>query len=498
MRTCKVVILDEVNCTLVNLHSDHLSYFYEEYGVHAPGYFFNPKFKLGSWDGKIRFFHKTGKTYVALLDDIIPRLQGLQYEIELDDRRESALVLPSEVDQNFFHNMGVTHQSTGEPWIMRDYQVSMVNTLLNYGSGIGLAATGAGKSSMTAAIAKSYELAGNLRSVIIVPDKSLTIQTKQAYQMFKLDVGEYSGTLKDIEHQHVISTWQAMKNNKDLIKTFDVVVVDECHGIQGKVLTDLLNNYGKQIPYRFGVTGTLPKDKADSLAVRVAVGNVRYSIPAHELIDQNVLSDVDIEVIEHDIDLTSQYEDYLTTVDFGSSKVKYSEFKRTFFPDWASETAYAQKHKDRLKWISEFLTETSSQEKGNTLCLVSNIKTGKKLASMIEGSIFLHGKDDAKERKEYYDKFSTHNNMMVIATAQIASTGLDIPRIFNLVFVDIGKSFKRTIQAIGRGLRTAHDKDHVKVFDLCTDFKYSKQHQRDRIKYYKEAKYPYSKKIIKL
>ena len=55
MATVKVKILDEVNCVIIGLRTDHVNYFYEEFGKKAPGFFFNPKFKLGQWDGVIRF-----------------------------------------------------------------------------------------------------------------------------------------------------------------------------------------------------------------------------------------------------------------------------------------------------------------------------------------------------------------------------------------------------------------------------------------------------------
>jgi superfamily II DNA or RNA helicase len=112
------------------------------------------------------------------------------------------------------------------------------------------------------------------------------------------------------------------------------------------------------------------------------------------------------------------------------------------------------------------------------------------------GSVFLYGKDKTKERRKIYDLFKTHDNLIVIATVKIAGTGLDIKRIFNLMFIDGGKSFIRIIQAIGRGLRKAPDKESVDVTDICSDLKYGRRHLRDRIKFYNEAKYPHKKTTI--
>ena len=44
--------------------------------------------------------------------------------------------------------------------------------------------------------------------------------------------------------------------------------------------------------------------------------------------------------------------------------------------------------------------------------------------------------------------------------------GINIPRIFNLVLIEPGKSFVRVIQSIGRGIRKAKDKDHIQIWDI--------------------------------
>lgn len=491
---CKIKILDEVNCVFTGLHPDHLGYFYEEYGAFAPNYFFNPKFKLGSWDGKIRYFHKTGKTYVNLLDDIIPRIMGLGYKLELEDHRQSHPVHPDPIDENFLSHV-ITE--SGDSWIMRDYQVNMVNALIAAGGGVGIAGTGAGKTSMTAALALAYERAGNLRSIIIVPDKNLTDQTRREYDFFGLDVGEYSGDNKDLDHQHIVSTWQSLQNNPKIIQSFDVIIVDEAHGLKGNVLTKLLNEYGKDIPYRFGVTGTIPKAETDAMAVKVAVGVVRYEKPAHELIDEGHLAKLHIDVMQLSSNLRPQYERYLKEVEREDTPpMSYKSFKDNYFPDWTSEKQFMQSDEKRLQWIAEYID--IKREEGNVFCLVDGIRFGKKLAAMIPNAEFLHGSDKMAVRKEIYAKFKENDNLVVLATVQIASTGLDIKRIFNMMSIDAGKSFVRIIQTIGRGLRKADDKDYVHFTDICSDQKYSKKHLRERIRFYDEAKYPHKKHLVDL
>ena len=149
-----------------------------------------------------------------------------------------------------------------------------------------------------------------------------------------------------------------------------------------------------------------------------------------------------------------------------------------------------------MEWIKMYIEAKRDMGKGNVFCLVDGVNFGKKLAKLIPGAVFVHGKDKKKARKEVYQLFKDNDNLVVIATVHIASTGLNIKRIFNLMFIDVGKSFIRVIQTIGRGLRKAPDKDHVDVTDICTDLKYGKKHLRERVKFYNEAKYPHKKRKI--
>lgn len=493
-RLAKVVIVDEVNCVIAGLSPDHISYFYEEYACRAPNYFFNPKFKLGQWDGKIRYFHKTGKTYVYLLETIVPQLTGLGYKIDLQDNRTSVVPTPPPVDKDIFKNF--VHPDTQKPIELRSYQMNSVNSAIAANGGVIIAGTGAGKTIICATLCEVYGRY-NIRTMTIVPSKDLIEQTAAEYQVCGLDAGRYYGEVKDVAHQHVVSTWQSLQNNPTLLQEFGMVIVDECHGIKGTVLTTLLNEKAAHIPLRFGVTGTLPKAETDAMAVRIAVGDVRYAITAKELMDQGVLAKLNIDILQLEENFMELYKEFLEEHTNPLEKPPtYKQFKDEYFPDYTSEKKYLQQNEKRMRWIADWISVKRDMGKGNVFCLVDGIRMGQKLADMIEGAIFVHGKDKAKARKQIYDLFKTNDNLVVIATIQIASTGLNIKRIFHLMFIDVGKSFIRVIQTIGRGLRKADDKDSVDVTDICSDLKYARKHLNERKKFYAEAQYPHKVKKI--
>jgi len=477
VKKVRIIIKNEVECVLSGLLPDHLDFFYEEYGVREEGYFFSPRFKLKLWDGKRRFFSKAGKTYVILLEEIIPKVVRLGYKIALDDHRVSPAYDVSSVSEDYFS--AAIDPKTERPYEIRPYQVDPINLLLTHGNGIVVAGTGAGKTTINAALVAKYG-EHNARSITIVPNQTLIRQTMKWFNFFGLDTGEYSGLHKDLDHQHIVSTWQALKNNPEIIRDFQVLVVDECHGTRAKVLGKLVNEHGQKIAYRFGLTGSMPKDKSQVMAITTSLGPVRFIIPAHELIEQGWLASLNISVM--------QLDDKKPLIEADVPKGEFIEF--------GMEMDWLHSNKPRMQWIADFLTEKSIQPLGNVLCLVSSVGFGKKLKKVVPGAYFVFGKDKDKVRQQVYDLFENNDNIIVIATAQVAGVGLSIDRIFNLVYIDLGKSFIRVIQAIGRGLRKGKDKDHVDATDICSNLKHSRGHLTKRLKYYREAKYPNKKYLV--
>jgi superfamily II DNA or RNA helicase len=106
--------------------------------------------------------------------------------------------------------------------------------------------------------------------------------------------------------------------------------------------------------------------------------------------------------------------------------------------------------------------------------------------------VFVSGATKAAERKEHYDEVAEATDKVIIATYGVAAVGINIPRIFNLVLLEPGKSFVRVIQSIGRGIRKAEDKDHVQIWDITSTCKFAKRHLTKRKQFYKEANYPFT------
>jgi superfamily II DNA or RNA helicase len=160
------------------------------------------------------------------------------------------------------------------------------------------------------------------------------------------------------------------------------------------------------------------------------------------------------------------------------------------FNSFQDEYSFLVTDDNRLQWIAGKITALSAT--GNTLVLINRIDTGKKLIDLIPEAVFVSGGMKLDDRKEEYDEIKTSNGKIILATYGVAAVGINIPRIFNLVLLEPGKSFVRVIQSIGRGIRKAEDKDHVEIWDITSTCKYAKRHLTERKKFYKEAKYPFA------
>ena len=461
MKTCTIHILDEVNCTLGGLRPEDLDLLWDKFGFFVDGHFHMPAFQLRKWDGKARFFNKNGSTYTKLLDEIIPYLVTWGYDVQLNDKRIVPPKIDLRIDENIFEL---------DDYKLRPYQVEVVNHLLEEGSGFAICATGSGKTSMCAALALSLYAYG-IQTLVIVPSKDLVNQTVDEFKdhlrnVDGITVGEYSGGKKDIDHPIVVATWQSLKNASHYLSYFQAVIVDEAHGAKAAVIQELINVHGKHIAHRYGCTGTFPRGKVDQYTLKTSIGRIVREVPAKWLIEHGYLAEIAIDPVE--------------TLDEDPG-----------MPDYAAEKAYLNKFDQRTEAIAEYIQQMAA-EYGNTLVLVptSSLAKGRALADLIEGSVYLDGGSKTEIRKLNYEQYAARDNVVVIASAGIASTGISIDRIFCLILVDTEKAFVKCIQSVGRGLRKKGDKTKIHVVDVYSKLKYAKKHYKDRKTYYTEACYP--------
>jgi len=478
----RLVIKDEVNIKFENLSLEARKKLANTFKYEDPTARYRPAYKLGRWDGKVSMFGLGGNGYLSQLEKCMEILYDMHIQIEdVEDQRNTGKIFFEPVTTQYWADQGKVwpegHRFAGQPIVLRDDQVEVVNRFFEHTQSLQEVATGAGKTIMTATLAHCCEKYG--RTIVIVPNKDLVTQTEEDFVNVGLDVGVYYGDRKMLNHTHTICTWQSLNILDKKSKNWDAdiavtlaefldgvstVIVDEVHMAKAEVLKNLLTQNLCNAPIRWGLTGTVPKDDFEAQPIFASIGPVVGGIKAHELQEMGILSNLHVNVLQL-IDLP----------EFGS----YQE-----------ELKYLVTNKDRMTYISKLVKGLS--DSGNTLILVNRIDTGKLLTEMIDDAVFISGEIKGTKRKEEYKEHATSDNKITVATYGVAAVGINIPRIFNLVLLEPGKSFVRVIQSIGRGIRKAEDKDFVQIWDLTSTCKFAKRHLTTRKKFYKDAKYPFT------
>jgi len=485
MATARVVIKDEVNVHIKDLDLDTRKALVKKFKYEDPTARFRPAYKLGRWDGTISFFGLGGTTYLSMLPQVLEYLESKNYYIEVEDLRNPISLDFPEISSDFWGDATWPkgHRFAGEPIRLRDDQVEVVNIFLKNPQCMQEIATGFGKTITTATLSKICEKYG--RSITIVPNKDLVTQTEEDFINCGLDVGVYYGDRKDLGRTHTICTWQSLNildkkslnagdeeellTLAEMLEGVQTVMVDEVHMAKADVLKKLLTHNLANAPIRWGLTGTIPKADHEYQALRASLGDVVNRIKTHELQEAGVLSNCQVKIVQ-----TAEWKE------FGS---------------YAEELKYLVTDEDRIGYIGNMIKNIG--ESGNTLVLVNRIDSGKMLIELIPDSVFISGEVKGSKRKEEYKEHATSDKRITIATYGVAAVGINIPRIFNMVLLEPGKSFVRVIQSIGRGVRKADDKDFVQIWDITASTKYAKRHLTERKRFYKEAKFPYNIEKVK-
>ena len=478
MSTCKLIIKDEVNIRVEGLAAETRRKIVNKLKFDLPYARHMPAYKLGRWDGTKTYFGIGGNGYLAHLDVVLPIIEDSGYDILIEDLRKTQNFSFEKVNENYWADQGKTwpkgHPNAGAPIILRDYQFDVVNKFLENPQALQEVATGAGKTITTATLSHLCEPYG--RTMVIVPNKSLVVQTEEDYKNLGLDVGVYFGDRKELNRTHTICTWQSLNvldkksYDNDTLSLAEfcagvcAIIVDEVHQAKAEVLTKLLTQNFNHCAIRWGLTGTVPKEQWEFQGILASIGPVINQVSAHDLQEKGVLAQLNINILQ-----TNEIE---------------------VFRSFAEEYTFLVTDDSRLTWMANKIKDLSLS--GNTLVLINRIDTGKKLIERIPEAVFVSGGMKLDERKEEYDEIKTSDGKIIVATYGVAAVGINIPRIFNLVLLEPGKSFVRVIQSIGRGIRKAEDKDHVMIWDITSACKYSKRHLTERKKYYKDAKYPFT------
>jgi superfamily II DNA or RNA helicase len=368
---------------------------------------------------------------------------------------------------------------------LREYQEEVIKKALKIGRGTCVLGTGAGKTLTTAALIENYFQScpdkDTFKCIVLVPDLGLVSQT---YEEFN-DVGttfkmtKWTGKTKPDLTSNVIicniGIVQSQFDNNDWMKYVDLLIVDECHKIKAsnkvsKIVSKIKTHN------KYGFTGTLPENNLDKWSIIGKLGPVIYEKTSYELRLEDYLANVNVKVLNLEYKVPPRYlsdNKYREELDF----IYDSHFRNTF------------------------LTKLCSKLENNTLILVNHISQGVILSEYLtqcenKQIYFIRGEVEVETREDIKRIMEKDNNVICVAMSSIFSTGVNIKNLHNIIFAAGGKSFIRTVQSVGRGLRKHASKNKLVIFDICDNLRYGLRHCEKRKDIYKTEKIKYTESKI--
>jgi superfamily II DNA or RNA helicase len=484
------LIIEKVNSSCVHLVcEDGLSHrIYNVFSAYAPGYRFNPRFKMHVWDGKVRCYNPMSQILpIGLLNNLLIWCDQHNIQYSLQGFKDG---LTDKIDKEDLEKQMNSYITAG--FQARDYQVNAVHAALTNRRGVLLSCTGSGKSLMIYTFLR-YLLDNKdvHRAILIVPSVSLVEQMYSDFQDYGWDDLEdhvemlYSGKKPTFKKEILISTWQSLeKEDQEFFEVYDACVVDECHQAKCSVVTRLLKLM-HNAEYKIGTSGTLPTEISEQLQINSVIGNVLFELKSCELIARG----------------------YLTKLNIAAIFLKYpeafiAENKERTYPE---EVKMVEEYPNRNKVLNFIIDHTSPMN--NMLILVNHRNHLRDVETYLHENYpdkkvsIITGDVKAKVREEIRTGIEDEDGTILLATYQTMSTGVNIPKLHAIMLFSNSKSRIKVLQSIGRGLRKHNSKNKVIIYDIVDDLSYKKrtgriaknycmQHFDERSNYYIEQEFP--------
>lgn len=302
-------------------------------------------------------------------------------------------------------------------------------------------------------------------SILLVDTKELVYQNYDAIRQFGFnDVGMFFGEIKQPNYITVCLVNSAHKL-KLLYPDIKCLIVDEIHDLMSSRCVKLykeLKNADIRIgfsatPFKFG-----GKDQCQKFKVKGHIGGILKT----STVDGGKLTTAALQ--ERDILSSSECEFYII------------DRPQRPYDIYQDAVTYGIAQND---YLNKIVVNLVKRIKGRTLLVVDRIEHGERLLKAIPGAFWMHGSQKKDIRKATIENLRHHQgNFVGIAIDKIVNKGINV-FIHNLINCAGGKADHLIIQRMGRGLRTASDKEQLRYYDFY--FKnnpYLQKHSEERIR----------------
>ena len=280
----------------------------------------------------------------------------------------------------------------------------------------------------------------------------------------------------------IITNAQWVLLHGDQTPYIDMLVCDEVHGVKSaSEISKLAKNV--DIPFKFGCTGTLPKQTKDKWNIAGIFGPILQELQVQTLQNKGILTNVKLQPIRF-CHVTKQ--NFKKKYDNNGNELDVFEAAQQ---EYKNESQYLGQYIPTNKKIVELAKGLiKSKPEWNVVILFDYIAQGNSLFSLLDydKKYYIDGSIKVQDRQDIVNVMDNSGGNILIGNCKCIGTGLTIKRINVIILCIIGSSSTKTIQAIGRGMQRKENKNNIFVFDILHNYKYSTKHYKERIQNYKK------------
>lgn len=463
MEHATVLQVNNLYGRLISTDLEIATFLHENLRFRPPNFWHNAAYKKKIWDGYKEFFNlKTGKFLAGLLPEVAATLRVLKKPYHFIDERTPARWLHTSIDDQFLNQW---RPPNFDPITLHDFQPDLANKCFQYNRGIVQAPTGAGKTFILVSILKS--LPPKTPTLFLTKNAGLVHQNWEEMKNWGVEgLGRWYDKYKEPNFVMCATVHKdTLMSLKDLLPKFKVLLVDEVHDCMSDVPIWAYKRMEKA-SIRIGFSATPFKwhkkkiNQVHKYNVKGYFGTVFKTnttksglLTTKDLQERNILSKSDCTVYPIDRpDLA--YEPYQDAVKLGIEQNMY---------------------------FHDVVKRLVKKCPGRTLIVVERIEQGNYLQQLIPGSVFIQGSVAIKDRIPTLDALKSGDRFVAIAMRHIITAGINL-KIHDLINASGGEGAHNVIQLMGRGLRTASDKDLLRYHDfLFLNSDYLRNHAEWRI-----------------
>ncbi|MEI7512998.1 MAG: DEAD/DEAH box helicase family protein [bacterium] len=330
---------------------------------------------------------------------------------------------------------------------LRPEQEKVLTEIKDRTNGIIIAPPGSGKTII--ALQLIAEL--GLPALILVNRNQLLSQwierTEQFLGIPKVQIGVISGVKKKIGKQITIATLQTLaryKDIKEILDSFGVIIIDECHHIPAKTYREIITSFKSK--YCYGLTATHERKFGQEAVTELCIGQVIAEIENDSVTQDKTF---DVQIIKSSIELPFRYKND-----------HYEILAKTISYDTSRNKLILDAVLPHLNKNHKILILTERKEHIEVLTL--NLRNQTEILT-------ISGDDSPRQRKLKHAQIKSGNFKVLIATGQLLGEGFDMEG-FDVLVLSFPIAFEGKLkQYIGR-LRGTGTKYVIDIRDPHVDF----------------------------